>query len=102
MARRKGTGSSRSRGRDIYEGLPSDASYKRTAHKRAVRSSMRAWLVRLLVVGAIAFAWHLWGDDVRSMMRTQAHETTAEFEEGSSRLKEGRDRRAGVGWVEGE
>jgi len=102
MAGRRGAGSSRPRGRDIYEGLPSDASYKRTAHKRATRKSISRWLVRLLVVAAIALAWHLWGDDVRSMMRTQAHETTAEFEEGSSRIKEGRDRRAGVGWVEGE
>lgn len=102
MAGRRGAGSSRPRGRDIYEGLPSDASYKRTAHKRALRKSIGAWLVRLLVVAAIALAWHLWGDDVRSMMRAQAHETTEEFEEGANHIKEGRDRRAGVGWVEGE
>ncbi|HUU55433.1 MAG TPA: hypothetical protein VMY87_10995 [Armatimonadota bacterium] len=102
MARRRGKGSSRPRGRDIYEGLPSDATYKQTAHKRALRNSIRAWVVRLLVVAAIAFAWHLWGDDVRSMMRVQAHETTEEFEEGADQIKEGRDRRAGVGWVEGE
>ncbi len=102
MARRRGAGSSRPRGRDVYEGLPSDASYKRTAHKRAVRNSIRGWVVRLLAVAAIALAWYVWGDDVRSMMRVQAHETTEEFQEGGDRIKEGRDRRAGVGWVEGD
>jgi len=102
MARRRGAGSSRPRGRDVYEGLPSDASYKRTAHKRAVRNSIRGWVVRLLAVAAIALAWYVWGDDVRSMMRAQAHETTEEFQEGGDRIKEGRDRRAGVGWVEGD
>lgn len=102
MARKRGGGSLRPRGRDIYEGLPSDASYKRTAHKRAVRDSIKGWVIRLLVVAAIALAWYLWGDDVRSMVRTQAYERAEEFEEGSGRIKEGRDRRAGVGWVEGE
>lgn len=102
MARRRGAGSSRPRGRDVYEGLPSDASYKRTAHKRAVRNSIRGWVVRLLAVAAIALAWYVWGDDVRSMMRVQAHETAEEFQEGGDRIKEGRDRRAGVGWVEGD
>lgn len=102
MARKKGSGSLRPRGRDIYEGLPSDASYKRTAHQRAVRGSIKGWVTRLLVLAAIALAWYIWGDDIRSMARSQANQTTTEFEEGSNRLKEGRDRRAGVGWVEGE
>lgn len=102
MARRRGSGSLRPKGRDIYEGLPSDASYKQTAHKRAVRGTIKGWVIRLLVVAAIALAWHLWGDDVRSIARTQANERKQAFEDGSGRIKEGRDRRAGVDWVEGE
>ncbi len=102
MARGRGGGPSRRRGRDIYEGLPSDAAYRRTAHKRAVRKTIRAWLVRVAVLAAIALAWYLWGDDVRSMFRVQAQATTEEFEQVGDNIKEGRDRRAGVGWVEGE
>jgi hypothetical protein len=102
MSRRSRGKPFKKQGRDIYEGLPTDAQYKRTAHKRAVGRTIRVWAIRLLVVAAIALAWHLFGDDVRGMMRAQAHETTQEFQQVGNNIKEGRDRRAGKGWVEGE
>jgi len=102
MGRRTGGKPFKKQGRDIYEGLPTDREYKRTAHKRAVNRTLRTWALRVLFVAAIALAWYLFGDQVRAMMRAQAHETGQEFQQVGDNIKEGRDRRAGKGWVEGD
>ncbi|MBN1457976.1 MAG: hypothetical protein JXA57_00475 [Armatimonadetes bacterium] len=97
MARRGG----RQR-RDIYEGLPTDAEYKRTAHKRAKSQSLKRWLVRFLFLAVIALLVWQFGDDVKRLLRVEAHQVADEMEGVGDHIKEGRDRRAGVDWVEGE
>jgi hypothetical protein len=97
MARRGG----RQR-RDIYEGLPSDAEYKRTAHKRAGQRSIKGGLIRLLVLAVIGVVIWQFGDDVMRMVRVEAHQTSDKLEGVGSHITEGRDRRAGVDWIEGE
>jgi len=98
MAGRGGRG----RRRDIYEGLPSDTQYKRTAHKRAVQGTIRRWIVRLLVLAAIGVAAWLWGDEVLRAFRAEKQQRQEEFRRGASHIEEGRDRRSGVDWIEGE
>ncbi len=103
MGRRRGSRRpSRDRGRDYYEGLPTDAEYKRTAHQRAVHRSVRGWIIRigvLLVLGLLI--WQL-SDNVARYFRVQAYRESEEFREGADHIREGRDRRAGVDWIEGE
>jgi hypothetical protein len=105
MARGRG-GSAKRRGRekvtrDYYDRLPSDTEYKRTAHERAAQQARKAWLIRLLVVAALAGAVYLWGDDVMRLVRGEVQETGASFQRVGGNIKEGRDRRSGADWVEG-
>jgi len=106
MARRGGRGAaSRGKGRgreapDYYSRLPSDEAYKRTAHRRAIHGMIKRWLTRLAVVAAIALVWHLWGDNIKGLVRTQASQTGDEFKQVGGNIKEGRDRRSGADWVE--
>jgi len=105
MARGRGRGTpTRGRGkvRDYYEGIPTDAEYKRVAHQRAVQQIRKAWLIRLLIVALIVGAVYLWGDDVMKMARSEAHQTGAELEEVGGNIRGGAARRSGADWVEGE
>jgi len=105
MARGRGRGTpTRGRGkvRDYYEGIPTDAEYKRVAHQRAVQQSRTAWLIRLLIVALIAVAVYLWGDDVMKLARSEAREAGTEAEEVGGNIREGVDRRSGADWVEGK
>jgi len=92
----------RGRRRDIYEGLPSDAQYKKTAHKRAIQGTIRRWLFRLFVLAAIGLAAWLWGEDLLRAVRVETQQREEEFRRGASHIEEGRDRRSGVDWIEGE
>ncbi|MFB3880518.1 MAG: hypothetical protein ACE149_04605 [Armatimonadota bacterium] len=86
--------------RDYYDRLPSDAEYQRIAHQRASRSALNAWLIRLVILLALAGAVYLWGDDLMGLIRGQAQETRASFQRVGGTIKEGRDRRSGADWVE--
>lgn len=104
MARGRG-GSAKGRGRekvtrDYYDRLPSDAEYRQTAHRRAAQQARKAWLIRLLVVAALAVAVHFWGDDLMRLVRGEVQETGASFRQVGDNIKEGRDRRSGAGLVE--
>ena len=104
MARGKGRGTP-TRGktnqvRDYYDGLPSDSQYKQTAHRMAAAQSRNKWLIRLIVLLAIAGAVRLWGADVMRLAKLQAHQTTNEVQGVAGGIKEGRDRRAGAGFDE--
>jgi hypothetical protein len=103
MARRRGSRKpSRDRGRDYYEGLPTDAAYKKTAHQRAVHGSIRRWIIRIGVLAVLGLLVWLLHDDVARYARVQAYDTSEGFREGADHIREGRDRRAGVDWVEGD
>jgi len=105
MARGRGRGiPARGRGkvRDYYEGLPTDGEYKRVAHQRATQGNRKKWLIRLLIVLAIAGAVRLWGDDVMRMLGSEARQTGEDVKQVGNTIKEGRDRRSGADWVEGE
>ena len=101
MTRGRGRGGmARGRGkpaRDYYEGLPTDAEYKRTAHQRAAGRSRKKWLIRLVVIALLAGAVRLWGADVMRLVRLQTHETGDELKAVGGNITEGRDRRSGVG-----
>ena len=88
--------------RDIYEGLPSDANYKRTAHRRAAQQARKAWQVRLLVVAALAVAIYYFGDDVKRMVSAQVSRTSSDVQGVGNSIKEGRDRRSGANFEEGK
>lgn len=103
MARRRGSKRpSRDRGRDYYEGLPTDAQYKRTAHQRAAHRSIKGWIIRLGVLAVLGLLVWSFSDDVARYFRAHAYQTSEGFQEGAGHITEGRDRRAGVDWVEGE
>jgi hypothetical protein len=86
----------------MYEGLPSDAEYKRTAHKRAKQQSLRRWLGRLLILAVIGVLVWQFGDDVKRLARVEAHHVADEMQGMGDHITEGRNRRAGVDWIEGE
>ncbi len=104
MARRRGRSTSTGgKGRqvpDYYEGLPSDSKYKRTAHQRAVSRARSKWLIRLVVVAAIAGAVRIWGADVVRLAKLQARQTAGQVKAVGGGITEGRDRRSGVGFDE--
>lgn len=103
MARRRGSrGRSRERGRDYYEGLPTDAEYKRVAHQRARHRSTRGWVIRIGALAVLGLLIWLFKDDVARYFRVHAYQTGEGFHEGADHIREGRDRRAGVDWIEGE
>ncbi len=108
MARRSGRGAgARGKGRqpeapDYYNRLPSDTAYKKTAHKRAVQGTIKRWLTRLAVVAALVLAWHLWGENIKGLVKSQASATGQEVKQVGGNITEGRDRRSGADWVEGE
>lgn len=87
---------------DYYNRLPSDNAYKQTAHKRAVQNAIKRWLMRLAFVGVLALAWYLWGENIKALVKSQASDTTQEFKKVGGNITEGRDRRSGADWVEGE
>jgi hypothetical protein len=103
----RGRGGSAKRGgrekvtRDYYDRLPSDAEYRQTAHRRAAQQARKAWLIRLLVVAALAVAVHFWGDDVIRLVRGEVQETGTSLGQVGDNIKDGRDRRSGADWVEG-
>ncbi len=103
MGRRRGSRRpSRDRGRDYYEGLPTDAEYKKTAHHRAAHRSIKSWIIRITVLVVLGLVIWLLSDDVARYFRVQAYRRSEEFREGADHIREGRDRRAGVDWTEGE
>ena len=108
MARKSGRGAGvGGKGRqreapDYYNRLPSDTAYKKTAHKRAILGAVKRWLMRLAFVAALALVWHFWGENIKALVKTQASDTSQEFKEVGGNITEGRDRRSGADWVEGQ
>lgn len=103
MARRRGSRrQSRDRGRDYYEGLPSDTDYKRVAHQRARHRSTRGWIIRIGLLAVFGLLIWFFSDDVARYIRVHVYQTKEEHREGADHIRAGRDRRAGVDWVEGE
>jgi hypothetical protein len=100
MARGRGGGGTRpARGtqkRDVYDGLPSDADYKRTAHRRATQQARRKWLIRLLVLAVLAAGVYFFGDTIKGAISKQARQTGSELEKVGGNITEGRDRRSGA------
>ncbi len=103
MARRRGSKrQQRERGRDYYEGLPTDAEYKRTAHRRVMHQSIKSWIVRIGVLAVLGLLVWVLHDDVARYLRVHVFQKGEEYRGTRQHIEEGRDRRAGVDWVEGE
>jgi hypothetical protein len=79
----------------------SDSKYRQQVRGRVRHNTLRKWLIRLLVLGAIVTAGYLWGDDVMSIIRAKGRMTAKEFEGVRDHIREGADRRGGKDWVEG-
>lgn len=88
--------------RDYYEGLPSDTDYVRRARQRGSHRRRTKWLLRFLLLAAIAAAVYLWGDDVLRKVRVQLRGGTGEFKQVGNRIQSGRDARSGADWSENE
>ena len=103
--RRKGAQTVSRRGRekeapDYYARSESDASYVETAHRRARRSTLRQWLIRLTVVLVLLIGWHFWGPALVQFVKGREQATVQDVKGVGQKLQQGRDERSGANFDE--
>ncbi len=87
-------------GTEYFVSSSSDRSYAGKAHQRAVQQGRRRLVIRLAILAVLIFIGWMWGPDVWRMIRVRGQVTAQEFEEVGDSIKDGRDRRGGVGLEE--
>ncbi len=107
MPRRRGRHTTgRDRGRssdpsDYYVATDSDARYTEKVRQRVRHRVIRTWIIRLLVLLAVATAGYLWGPGLVTALRVKGQRAGHEYQKVGDNIRRGADRRGGAEWVEG-
>ena len=72
----------------------------KTAQARVKVKTRKRWLIRLAVIALLALIAHFWGPTVVRAVQGQGQQTVGEFKGLGRHIRDGVDRRSGVGFDE--